>query len=83
MTGASWPRSGPLYIEELVEPPPGTRQGAPPDFKFFMFGGTVGGAYVAMNRGTADYCIAWVDAKFRRVDRGASHEARRGLVEVS
>ena len=25
---------GPLYIEELVEPPPGTRQGAPPDFKF-------------------------------------------------
>jgi hypothetical protein len=65
---------GPLYIEELVEPPPGTRQGAPPDFKFFMFGGTVGGAYVAMNRGTADYCIAWVDAKFRRVDRGASRE---------
>ena len=68
-----------IYVEELVSsssPWSSEKPSPPDDFKFLTFGRNVGAAYVATGRGSNDYCIAWVDAAFRRVDRAGCARTR-------
>ena len=59
-----------VYIETVVraERQQYAHNATPPDFKFFMFGKTVGSVAIIAGRKTADACMAWVDEDFKRTD---------------
>jgi len=56
-----------VHVEEIVE---GMGEDSPPsDWKFYMFGGKVGGLSLTTNKGLGErVCRAWLDKDFRRVD---------------
>ena len=59
-----------VYIETVVraERRLFAHNDTPPDYKFFMFGGTVGSVAIITGRKTPKACMAWVDEHFQRVD---------------
>lgn len=59
-----------VYVETVVraEKQFYTRNATPPDYKFFMFGKTIGTIAIIAGRKTSGACMAWVDENFERTD---------------
>lgn len=69
-TGVPRLRKRTVYIETVVraETQYYAHNATPPDYKFFMFGKTVGSVAIITGRKTSGACMAWVDENFERTD---------------
>ena len=59
-----------VYVETIIRPEAALygRNATPPDFKFMMFGSTIGSVAIIEARKTRNACMAWVDEDFKRTD---------------